>query len=144
AFGVSCRISTTVPSCHLSCCAMPLITRVSLLFPGVAVVVIAERLPESRVVFPDKFEAAQPFRAFPKIEVRHEQAGRAAVHGLERLAIVLVNDPRFSSADVGERQVRRVAAVAKGDEITDRRLGGEVNAREQRVERDARPESVEL
>src|SRR5262249_32751366 len=119
-FRPPCRVAILVAAPCL------LITRVSLLFPWAAVVVIADRLSETGPVIPDEFESAHTISALPKIEMWHEQAGRAAVNRLERLAVELVNDPRFSAADVSERQIRRVAAVAKGDEITDGLLGVEV------------------
>ena len=49
--------------------------------------------------------------------MRHEQARRAAVLGLERLAVVAERDPRLAAGDVLERQVRRVAAVAERDDV---------------------------
>lgn len=51
----------------------------------------------------------------------------------ERLSVVLVHNPRFTVADIGERQVRRVTAVAISDEITDFRLRIKVNIFEQGV-----------
>ena len=105
---------------------------------------IADRLPESQAIFPDEFEAADPFRAFPKIEVRHQQARRPPVLGREGTSVVFVNNPSLSAADVGKWQIRRVTAVANSDEIADGRLRVKVNAFEQRVDRNARPDGVEL
>ena len=82
---------------------MPLITRVSLLFPRVAVVVIAKRLPEPGLVFRDEFEAAHPFGAFPKLEMRDQQTHRTPVLRRERLFIVFVHNPRFTALNVAER-----------------------------------------
>ncbi len=76
---------------------------------------ITSRLPETGSVFFDEFKAAHPFRAFPKIVLRHQQARRTSVLGRERLSVILVNNPSFTVADVGERQIRRVTAVAIGD-----------------------------
>ena len=83
---------------------------------------------------------AHPLRALPEVEVRDEQPRRAAVLRVERLVVVLVRDPRLAVADVLEREVRRVAAVAEREDV----LGARVDAVEQRVERDARPRRVEL
>ena len=85
-------------------------------------------------------EAAHPLRALPEVEVRHEQPRRAAVLGLERLAVVAERDPRLAARDVLEREVGRVAAVAERDDELGRRL----DAVEQRVDRDALPARVEL
>lgn len=105
---------------------------------------IADRLPERRTVFLHQFEAAHPFRAFAKIEVRHKQACWATMLGSERTSVVFVNHLRFSAPNVGERQIRGVAAVAKSNDIANGGLRIKVNAFEQRVDRNARPDGIEL
>ena len=52
---------------------------IALLQPGVAVVVVAEALPEPRPVVLHEREGVDPLRALPEVEVRHQQPGRAAV-----------------------------------------------------------------
>ena len=97
------------------------VARVPLLEPWVAVVVVAVALPEARLVVVAQLQPAHPLRALPEVEVRHEQPRRAAVLGLERLAVVAVRDPGLAARDVLQREVRRVAAVAEGDHELGRR-----------------------
>ena len=54
---------------------------VPLLAPWVAVVVVAELLPEAGLVLEQQLEAAHPLGRLPEVEVRDEQPGRAAVLG---------------------------------------------------------------
>src|SRR5215216_2170936 len=88
---------------------------VALLAPGVAVVVVAQGLPEAGLVFGDQPQSSHPLGALPEVEVRHEQAGRTAVLGLERLAAVGVGDPGLTACAIIQRQVCGVAAFAEGD-----------------------------
>ena len=53
--------------------------RVALFEPWIATVVVAERLPEPRLVAVDDAQAAHPFGALPEIEMRHDQPHRAAM-----------------------------------------------------------------
>src|SRR3954451_17145543 len=69
---------------------------VPLLLPGVAMVVVAVGLPEAGLIVVAQLEAADPLRALQEVQMRDEQARRAAMLGLERLAAVLVGDPRPS------------------------------------------------
>src|SRR5262245_4246440 len=93
---------------------------VALFLPRLAVVVVAVDLPEAGLVEGLEPEPAHPFGALPEVEVRDEHPGRPAVLRLERLAVVLVDDPGLSAGDVLERQVRRVAAVAVLDDVLGR------------------------
>ena len=70
----------------------------------------------------------------------HEQPGRTAVLGVERLAVVLVGDPRLATGHVLEGQIGRVAAVATRPSRTRPRW----RRRQQRVDRDARPDVSSL
>src|SRR4051812_9552913 len=72
---------------------VPSVAPVALLAPRVAVVVVAERLPEAGLVLRHEDEAAHPLGALPEVQMRDEQARGAAVLRLERLAVVLVDDP---------------------------------------------------
>src|SRR4051794_3742159 len=89
---------------------------VPLLFPWIAVVVVAVGLPEAGLAVVAQLGAAAPLRALPEVQMRDQQPGRAAVLGLQRLATVLVGDPRPSAGQVLEREVGRIAAVTpRGD-----------------------------
>ena len=85
--GVSGAIAATVATRQ----SVALIT---LLKPGIPAVVVAERLPEARLVLLREVQPAHPLRALPEVEVRDEQAGGAAVLGLEVVAVEAVDDPR--------------------------------------------------
>src|SRR6185437_14989349 len=113
---------------------------VPLLAPWVSVVVVAELLPEAALVAEHQVEAGDPLGGLPEVQVRHEEPGGAAVLGAQRLAVVFVGDPCLAVAQVRQRRVRRVAAIAAGHDISGVRL----DAVEQRVERDAAPVRAEL
>src|SRR5207249_10233871 len=66
---------------------------VPLLAPRVSVVVVAEALPETRLVLVDQLEPAHPLRALPQVQVRDEQPRRPAVLGCQRLAVVPERHP---------------------------------------------------
>jgi hypothetical protein len=59
-----------------------------LLEPGVAVVVVAEALPEARLVLVPQLDPTDPLGALPQIQMGHQQPGRAAMLGLQVLAVV--------------------------------------------------------
>src|SRR5215475_15146079 len=67
---------------------------VPLLAPRVPVVVVAQALPEPRGVMVGQVDALKPFRGLPEIQMRNEQAGRAAVLRLEWLAVEVEGHPR--------------------------------------------------
>src|SRR3954471_17351155 len=106
------------------------VPRIALLFPRVAVVVVAVGLPEAGLVVVAKLKAADPLRALPEVQMRDQQPRRAAVLGLKRLTAVLVGDPRPATDQVLERQVGRIAAVTPRADIA----GVGVDAFEQRVD----------
>src|SRR3954470_17839009 len=113
--GVSGAIAATVATRQ----SVALIT---LFKPGVSAVVVSERLPEARLIGFHEVQPAHPLRALPEIQVRDEQAGGAAVLGLEVVAVVAVDDPRASTRQVLEREVGRVAAVAERGHVAAERL----------------------
>src|SRR5215217_4323446 len=117
-----------------------LVPPVALLAPGVAVVVVAQGLPEAGFVFSDQPQSSHPLGALPEVEVRHEQAGRTAVLGLERLAAVGVSDPGLAACNLIQRQVRGVAAIAEGDDV----LGSGLDLFKKCIHRDAFPTGAEL
>src|SRR3954447_19072755 len=116
------------------------VSLVTLLFPGIAVVVVAIGLPEPGLVVVAQLEAADPLRALPEVQMWDQKPRRAAVLGLERLAPVLVGDPRPAAGQVLEWQVGRVAAVTPRGDVA----GLGVDAFEQRVDRHPGPGAVEL
>src|SRR5258708_28424064 len=64
-------------------------SRVPLLFPRIAVGMVAVALPESQSVFVQQHETAHPLHAFPCVEMRHDQTQRPALLGRKWLAVVL-------------------------------------------------------
>src|SRR3954453_20626120 len=84
--GVSGAIRATVASRQ----SVALIT---LFKPGVSAVVVTERLPEARLVLLPEDQPPYPLRPLPEVQGRDEQAGGAAVLGLELLAVVEEGDP---------------------------------------------------
>src|SRR3954454_2903537 len=109
------------------------VAAVALLFPRVAVVVVAVVLPETRLVLGAQLEAAHPLGALPEIKVRDEQPGRATVLRVERLAPVFIGDPRLAAGQICKRQIGCVAAVTEREYV----LGARLDVLEQRIERDA-------
>jgi len=60
----------------------------ALLFPRIAVHVVAVPFPVSRFILRQKLEAADPLGTLPAVELRDHQAQRTAMLRLERRAIV--------------------------------------------------------
>src|SRR5580704_3750621 len=75
---------------------------IALLFPGIAVNVVAEGFPEPRRVVRDELESARPFGALPEIKMRHQQAGRAAVLGGEGPALVAGRHQGLATDEIGD------------------------------------------
>src|SRR5687767_11109703 len=67
---------------------------IALLTPGVSVDVVAEGLPEARLVVFHEAEPADPLCRLPEVEVRHQETRRAAVLRCQRLAV----EPRHHQA----------------------------------------------
>src|SRR5215213_5412872 len=108
------------------------VTGVALFEPLIATVVVAERLPEPRLVAILDPDAADPLRALPEVPRRHDETCRPAMLGGERLAVVLERDEGLVVQHVGEGQVRRVPAIAEGD--PEGRLRIELDGLEERVD----------
>src|ERR687896_306548 len=69
--GVSSIRALTVASRHVTGDPTRSVAPVTLLLPGVAVVVVAARLPETRLVMVDQFQSAHPLGALPgRVELR--------------------------------------------------------------------------
>ena len=80
-------------------------------------IVVAQRLPEARLILLDQAQAPYPLGALPEVEVRHQQACRAAVLRLQGLAFIGVDDPGLPSSHLVQRQVGGIAPIAEGDHI---------------------------
>jgi hypothetical protein len=59
-------------SAHFCLAFLPLPARVALLFPRIAVGVIAVAFPEAEAIVVEKLEAANPFNAFPSVEMGND------------------------------------------------------------------------
>src|SRR5438270_5467359 len=84
-----------------SYCLLPtayclLVAGVALFLPGVAVVVVAPRFPEARPILLHEEQAAHPLRAFPEVEVGHEETSGSAMLRGEWLVVVVVGDERLA------------------------------------------------
>src|SRR5262249_61796452 len=88
------------------------ITVIALLTPGVSVDVVAEGLPEARLVVLHEPQPADPLRRFPEVEVRDQKTRRAAVLWRQRLAVEPGRHQALATEQVLERQVGRVPPVA--------------------------------
>jgi hypothetical protein len=87
---------------------------VTLLAPGISVVVIAANFPETGFVMVEDPEPGDPFSALPEVEVRHDHAGRSTVLSRERFAFRLPHHQRFPAEHFVERKVGRVTGVGEG------------------------------
>ena len=83
---------------------------IPLFAPWVAVVVIAELLPEAGGVLQHQVDAANPLGRLPEVQVRDQQSGRPAVLRGKFIASVLVGDPGFAVEQILQRQVGAVPA----------------------------------
>src|SRR3954468_9764567 len=81
---------------------------VALFLPGVRVVVVAVELPEALAILGQDLQAARELRRLPEVALRHEEAQRRAVVGLERLALVGVGDEDVVVVERRDGQVGRV------------------------------------
>src|SRR5919202_428611 len=119
--GVSGTTSTTSARRQESrrgCTTAILVSPVTLLAPGVPVVVVAQGLPEARLVAICKPQASNPLCTLPEIEMRDEQTGGTAMLGLEWFLLVGVSHPCLATYYVFDRQVRRVAPITEGDRVS--------------------------
>src|SRR4051812_16104896 len=91
--------------------AMSHLLVVTLLEPGIAVVVIAAHFPKARLVEHREFEPLDPLRALPEIELRHDYAERSAMFPAERLAVPAPRQQHVVGGEIRERHVGRVGVV---------------------------------
>ena len=103
---------------------------------------IAERLPEPRLVPFLEPQAADPLGALPEVSRGDYQACGATVLGRQRRPVVLVRDEGLAVQYVGQGQVRGVAAVGIGDD--EGRAFVELHALEEGIHAHAAPAHVEL
>src|SRR5579859_1667609 len=65
------------------------VSRVALLFPGIAVSVVAVAFPEAQAIFVQQHEAARPLHALPRIKMRNNEATWTTMFRGERHAVVI-------------------------------------------------------
>ena len=80
-----------------------------MLFPRVAVGVVAVAFPEAEAFFAKKKKTANPLDGFPGIEMRNDEAERAAVICGERFAVVGVGEENVGEHEIGEGNIGGVA-----------------------------------
>src|SRR5262245_32474424 len=118
--GVSIAISRTSASCHSSRrtgATAVSITVISLLFPGVAIVVIAQRLPEAALILFHESQSAHPFSTFPKVKMRHEQPRWTTMRWQNRQALVSSRDHALAANQIGDRDICHVTTVAVSHDV---------------------------
>src|SRR3954468_741466 len=114
---------------------------VALFLPGVAAVVIAVALPEARLIHGGELDPAEPLRALPRVEARHDEAQRVAVLGRERLAVGAKCQQAIVALRELDRRVRGEAVLAVRDHKL--RFGGRLRELDDLGEGDALPLLVE-
>src|SRR4029077_17394507 len=85
--------------------------RISLLFEGVPVDVVAVLFPEPGQFAVDQFDTAHPLHALPRVQVRHDEAQRITMLGSEWFAVVAEGENCRRAQEIYERQVRSVALL---------------------------------
>jgi hypothetical protein len=83
----------------------------TLLFPRIAMHVIAIALPEAGLVALQQFNGFEPLRALPCVEPGNNQACRAAVVETQRLSIVRDRNKRVFSQEIRQWNVGRKSSV---------------------------------
>jgi len=67
--------------------------------------VVAVAFPEAETVFIEEHETANPLDGFPCVEMRNNEAERAAVFGGEWLAVMVESEEHVWAEQIGERDV---------------------------------------
>src|SRR4051794_36646702 len=114
--GFWCTISRTIAVPH-SVFAATLITGVALLFPRVAVRVVAVLLPEPELVVVEQRQPGHPLRRLPEVQRWYEQTYRPAVLWRQRLSFVFPSDPGLAVLQLLERQVGGVAGGRRRENV---------------------------
>ena len=96
-------METTVAGCQADALGT-LITVVPLFPRRVTIAVVPVHLPKPWLVVLHEAQAPYPLGGLPEIQVRHQEARRPPVFGLERLAVVLPDDQRLSFQQILHRQ----------------------------------------
>src|SRR5215210_298803 len=119
--------------------ATPLVGE-ALLFPGVCVIVVAVPLPEAELVVIEELQAADPLRALPEVALGNDEPERVAMFGLERLTAEGVREHHVVVVEDAEREIRRIALLAVGDDMGGRRA--DLGEAKDLLDRDALPIGV--
>src|SRR5262249_23347690 len=117
---VSTMISRTSTGCHSSRragAAIVSISVISLLFPGVSVIVIAQRLPETAFILFHEAQPPNPFGALPKIKMRNEHPGWATMRRRNRQTLVSGRDHSLPLNEILNGDIGRVTPVAMGHDV---------------------------
>jgi len=77
-------------------------------------IVIPKRFPKTRFILVEQSETTNPLCALPKVEVRDQQSGRAAVLGCEGLSLTGISYPRLPAQYILDRKIRSVTTITKG------------------------------
>src|SRR5258708_23331141 len=108
-------MSRTSASCHSSRragMAAVSITVISLLFPRIAVIVIAQRLPETTFILFHEAQSPHPFGAFPKVKMRHEQPGWTTMRRQNRQALISARDHALAANEIRDGAFWSVSSSA--------------------------------
>src|SRR5579863_205951 len=114
---------------------------VALLGPRVAVIMVSANFPETATIVDRKLDRAHPFCALPAVELRHYQAQREAVIGIEAAAVVTPREHHVVVEKFLERKVGGIAAVAQDKDVA--RVGLEFHLAHQVANLDAFPTVIE-
>src|SRR3954470_22765134 len=87
------------------------VTGIALLGPRVASVVVTAGFPETGRIAAEDFDALQPLRAFPEIQMRHYQPHRAAVLRLQRRARPAMREQGVLGGKIFQREISGVAVM---------------------------------
>src|SRR5687767_9317029 len=98
------------------------IVGVPLFLPRVGVVIVAVTLPETKAVFVEELNAAQPLGALPKVLLGYQRAQRVAVLRGKLLPVVLISQQRIVLKHQVERHVGGVALLTVKEHVLRRRL----------------------
>jgi hypothetical protein len=85
--------------------------------PGIDVIIVAAHLPKPLVVARDELDLAQPFGAFPEIEVGHDQPYGAAVTERPRVALPAMGDDGVVAGKILYSHVGGIAVIAGEDDV---------------------------
>ena len=96
---------------------------VTLLEPGIAVIVVAAHFPEARLVEHRELDALDPLGALPEIELRDHDAQRPAMFPADRLAVPAPGQQHVVGGEIRQRHVGLVGVVGVEDDVLHVGLG---------------------